>query len=69
MTMKGLPDSSQFHFKVVDKDALRTLKRLADLPLFPRYSLAGGTGLALQFCHRVSRDLDFFRQTHFPTRS
>jgi len=46
-------------------------KRVEILPLFQSFKgtfyLAGGTGLALQFGHRDSRDFDFFTADHFET--
>ncbi len=44
---------------------LSTLLALRDANLLEGFYLAGGTGLALQFGHRLSRDLDFFSREHF----
>jgi len=41
------------------------LLALRDANLLAGFYLAGGTGLALQFGHRLSRDLDFFSQELF----
>ncbi len=47
-----------------------TLAALRDAQLLDRFYLAGGTGLALQFGHRQSLDLDFFaRSTSTKRRS
>ena len=42
-----------------------TLLALCDAKVLDRFYLAGGTGLALQFGHRLSLDLDFFAPEHF----
>ena len=42
-----------------------TLLALRDANLLADFYLAGGTGLALQLGHRLSRDLDFFSREHF----
>jgi len=42
-----------------------TLGILRDAHLLDHFYLAGGTGLALQFGHRLSLDLDFFIEDHF----
>ena len=41
------------------------LRALVAANLLAGFYLAGGTGLALQFGHRLSRDLDFFSREHF----
>ncbi len=41
------------------------VKSLVRLGIVDGWSLAGGTGLALQLGHRVSDDLNFFRPEHF----
>lgn len=51
------------HESVLPEHSLNLLDRIADLSddLFRGWTLAGGTGLAFRFGHRVSEDLDFFR--------
>jgi hypothetical protein len=51
-----------WHRKVIPASTEATLCTLRDARLLDRFYLAGGTGLALQFGHRLSLDLDFFRQ-------
>ena len=46
--------------KTVNKDTYALLKDLLALDIFQDFTLAGGTGLALQIGHRISVDLDFF---------
>lgn len=41
------------------------IRALRDTRVLDGFYLAGGTGLALQFGHRLSRDLDFFHPEHF----
>jgi len=41
------------------------LKKITPVVRAERFYLAGGTGLALQTGHRVSEDLDFFRDVSF----
>jgi hypothetical protein len=48
----------RLYFEVLTENQKRALK---DLKAFSKYGvLAGGTALALQFCHRKSYDLDIF---------
>lgn len=49
-----------WHSEVVSGQVVRTLSELERVPAVARFYLAGGTGLALQFGHRRSVDLDFF---------
>ena len=49
-----------WHYEVITSSTEGTLRALRDAHLLDRFYLAGGTGLALQFGHRLSRDLDFF---------
>ncbi|MGA9208313.1 MAG: nucleotidyl transferase AbiEii/AbiGii toxin family protein, partial [Terriglobales bacterium] len=49
-----------WHHEVVTDSTAGALRVLQDAKLLDRFYLAGGTGLALQFGHRLSRDLDFF---------
>lgn len=46
--------------KTVNKETIALLKDLLVLDIFQEFTLAGGTGLALQIGHRISVDLDFF---------
>lgn len=46
--------------KTVNKETFAVLKDLLALDIFQNFTLAGGTGLALQIGHRISVDLDFF---------
>jgi predicted nucleic-acid-binding protein len=45
------------------------LKKITPVVRAERFYLAGGTGLALQIGHRVSEDLDFFRDVSFDPNS
>jgi len=45
------------------------LKKTTPVVRAERFYLAGGTGLALQIGHRVSEDLDFFRDVSFDPNS
>ena len=56
------------------KDALpeklkAILKKITPVVMVERFYLAGGTGLALQIGHRVSEDLDFFKDISFDPNS
>lgn len=53
------------HPKVLGVEIWRTVRRLVAGGYLEGWTLAGGTGLALQFGHRVSEDLDFFRSGPF----
>jgi hypothetical protein len=53
------------HPKVLGADIWRTVRRLVAGGYLHTWTLAGGTGLALQLGHRVSEDLDFFRPGQF----
>ena len=55
------------HFETVEPETLDLLKSLQSIPEFGNFRLVGGTGLALQFGHRISIDLDFFGQVDFST--
>jgi hypothetical protein len=50
---------------VIPASTQETLCALRDAKLLERFYVAGGTGLALQFGHRRSLDLDFFAPEHF----
>ncbi len=45
------------------------LKKITPVVKAQGFYLAGGTGLALQIGHRISEDLDFFRDSSFDTAS
>lgn len=53
------------HPKVLGAEVWQTVRRLVAGRHLHGWVLAGGTGLALQFGHRVSEDLDFFRSGRF----
>lgn len=53
------------HPKVLGPDAWRLVRRLVSEGILSGWTLAGGTGLALQIGHRYSDDLDFFRFGNF----
>lgn len=59
------------HEKVLPKHSLELLTRLESDPsaLLRGWILAGGTGLAFRLGHRVSEDLDFFRNDMDDVRS
>jgi hypothetical protein len=54
-----------WHRKVIPASTEASLCALRDARLLDRFYLAGGTGLALQFGHRLSLDLDFFAKEPF----
>jgi hypothetical protein len=54
-----------WHRKVIPASTETTLSLLRDAHLLDDFYLAGGTGLALQFGHRLSLDLDFFANEQF----
>ena len=53
------------HPKVLSPRGWSLVRSLVAERLTDDWVLAGGTGLALQFGHRLSRDLEFFRQGPF----
>lgn len=53
------------HPKVLSTEAWKVVRSLVRGGLLDDWTLAGGTGLALQLGHRVSEDLDFFRPQAF----
>lgn len=55
------------HEKVLPRGSREILAKLESLnsPELQGWTLAGGTGLALQLGHRVSEDFDFFRSDPF----
>ena len=54
------PDNADWHPETITAGTRRTLSALRDCSLIADAYLAGGTGLALHFGHRLSVDLDFF---------
>lgn len=50
---------------VLDRDALSLLQEYCSHQFLQRFSLAGGTGLALRLGHRISYDLDLFSYEKF----
>ena len=59
------PEDIVWHPEVLPPDADQTLTLLSAQPALKEFYLAGGTGLALQFGHRTSVDLDFFSSDRF----
>jgi hypothetical protein len=53
------------HPKVLGADGWRVVRELVRAGRTEGWGLAGGTGLALQLGHRISKDLDFFRSGPF----
>ena len=58
-------DPSPWHREVLPIDWTQASHDLASRSVLEGFYLAGGTGLALQFGHRRSIDLDLFRTTEF----
>ena len=50
---------------VLNTKAREALNRIADVVNSEGFYMAGGTGLALQVGHRISEDLDFFKDISF----
>lgn len=57
------------HFETLPTGSLGLLKELTAHPALQRFSLVGGTALALRFGHRRSIDLDFFTPESFDVES
>lgn len=53
--------------KVLSPEAWKTVRQLVAAGDLETWTLAGGTGLALQLGHRYSEDLDFFSAEAFET--
>ena len=51
--------------EVISAGTEQTLRVLSEAKLVDGFYLAGGTGLALRFGHRLSMDLDFLNPEHF----
>jgi len=62
-------EDGEWHREVITAPSEATLHLLRDASLLDRFYLAGGTGLALQFGHRLSQDLDFFAADLFDEES
>ncbi len=58
-------DRSGWHREVLPEGWAHAVDDLAARSVLEGFYLAGGTGLALQFGHRRSIDLDLFRETSF----
>ena len=58
-------DQSVWHRNVLPDGWARAVNELAARSVLEEFYLAGGTGLALQFGHRRSVDLDLFREREF----
>jgi len=58
-------ENGAWHSEVIPDSTEATLCVLRDASLLDKTYLAGGTGLALHFGHRLSLDLDFFAPEHF----
>lgn len=58
-------ENGAWHREVIPASTEATMNVLRDAQLLSHFYLAGGTGLALQFGHRLSLDLDFFAPEHF----
>ena len=58
-------ESGAWHRTVIPASTEATLRALRDAGLLDRFYLAGGTGLALKFGHRLSLDLDLFAKEQF----
>ncbi len=58
-------EGSGWHREVIPEPTEVTLCALRDRQILDKFYLAGGTGLALQFGHRLSLDLNFFASKSF----
>jgi hypothetical protein len=54
-----------WHPEAITSSTEQTLRHLSTASVLSDFYLAGGTGLALQFGHRLSEDLDFFTKDLF----
>ena len=57
-----IPDAQGrvWHSETITSSTEKSLHDLSAESIVSSFYLAGGTGLALQFGHRISEDLDFF---------
>ncbi len=62
-------EATEWHREVLSDATEAALRSLRDAKVLDRFYLAGGTGLALRFGHRLSRDLDFFAPNLFDESS
>jgi len=62
-------EAGVWHRKVIPASTESALNILRDADILDDFYLAGGTGLALQFGHRLSLDLDFFSAKRFNEES
>ncbi len=53
------------HEEVLEQKTKRVFRKIKDIKILSEFYLAGGTGLALQFGHRKSIDLDWFSPNFF----
>ena len=53
------------HYETVSSDLLSILKKMQSLPELAAFRLVGGTSLALQIGHRISKDIDLFTDKSF----
>lgn len=60
-----MPNEQPWHPEVIAGATEATLRKLQESPALDSFYLAGGTGLGLQFGHRLSHDLDFFASELF----
>jgi len=58
----GNPEKD-WHHDVMPAGAARVMSNLSKREILQGFYLAGGTGMALHIGHRISRDLDFFKQS------
>ena len=61
--------AKEWHREVMSDATEAALRSLRDADVLDRFYLAGGTGLALHFGHRLSRDLDLFAPDLFDEQS
>lgn len=54
------------HEEVLPRNSLDLMNDLVGSPVWAGWTLAGGTGLALHYGHRLSADFDFFRPDAVP---
>jgi len=58
----GNPEKD-WHHDAMPAGAARVMSNLSKREILQGFYLAGGTGMALHIGHRISRDLDFFKQS------
>ena len=62
-------ESAEWHREVISDAREAALRSLRDAKVLDRFYLAGGTGIALRFGHRLSQDLNFFAPNLFDESS